>query len=171
MAIRGKSVCVEQLSNLNISVLLLLKFYLFARNKRFFIPTKSFVKIGIAEIFCYNKMFSSINKTFGCCGKIFGCSNKKISVAVTKPFFPCEVLLEVNIWYTHLKFTFRFQENLSVVAFMILCLAGSKKSGAKMEVLKGRYLLTGPYYTPSSRTFTSYHVFMSNTLLTPYLRW
>jgi len=44
----------------------------------FIIPTKSFVKIGIANIFCYNnKMFSSINKTFGCCRKIFGCSNKK----------------------------------------------------------------------------------------------
>ena len=41
--------------------------------KGFVIPTKSFVKIGIAKIFCYiNKMFSSINKTFGCCSKIFG---------------------------------------------------------------------------------------------------
>jgi len=62
--------------------------------KGFVIPTKSFVKIRIAKIFCYNnKMFSSINKTFGCCGKIFGCSNKKLFVvpnfvAVTKPFFP-----------------------------------------------------------------------------------
>jgi len=45
--------------------------------KGFVIPTKSFVKIGIKKIFCYNKMFSSINKTFGCCSKIFGCSNKK----------------------------------------------------------------------------------------------
>jgi len=43
----------------------------------FVIPTKSFVKIGIIKIFCYNnKMFGSINNTFGCCGKIFGCSNK-----------------------------------------------------------------------------------------------
>jgi len=46
--------------------------------KGFVTPTKSFVKIGITKIFCYNKkMFSSINKTFGCCSKIFGCSNKK----------------------------------------------------------------------------------------------
>jgi len=45
--------------------------------KGFVIPTKSFVKIGLTKIFCYNKMFSSMNKTFGCCGKIFGCSNKK----------------------------------------------------------------------------------------------
>ena len=47
-------------------------------------------------IFCYNKIFSSINKMLGCCSKIFGCSNKKIFVvpyfvAVTKPFFPCTV--------------------------------------------------------------------------------
>jgi len=40
--------------------------------KGFVIPTKSFVKIGIAKIFCYNKMFSSINKSFGCCSQIFG---------------------------------------------------------------------------------------------------
>jgi len=62
--------------------------------KGFVRPTKSFVKIGIAEIFCYNKMFSSINKTFGCYSKNFGCSNKKKFVVpnfvvVTKPFFPC----------------------------------------------------------------------------------
>jgi len=56
-------------------------------------PTKSFVKIGIAKIICYNnKMFSLINKTFGCYSKIFGCSNKNLFVvpyfvAVTKPFF------------------------------------------------------------------------------------
>jgi len=31
--------------------------------KGFVIPTKSFVKIGITKIFCYNKMFSSINKS------------------------------------------------------------------------------------------------------------
>jgi len=59
--------------------------------KGFVIPTKSFVNIGITKIFCYNKMFSSINKTFGCCSKIFGYSNKKIIVpnfvAVTKQFF------------------------------------------------------------------------------------
>jgi len=46
--------------------------------KGFVIPTKSFVKIEITKMFCYNnKMFSSINKTFGCSSKIFGCSNKK----------------------------------------------------------------------------------------------
>jgi len=60
--------------------------------KGFVIPTKSFVKIGLAKIFCYNnKMFSSINKMFGCCSKIFDCSNKNFVVpnfvAVTKPFF------------------------------------------------------------------------------------
>jgi len=46
--------------------------------KGFVLPTKSFVKIGIAKTFCYNKIISSINKTFGCCSKLFGCSNKKI---------------------------------------------------------------------------------------------
>jgi len=61
--------------------------------KGFVIPTKSFVKIGITKIFCYdNKMFSPINKTFGCCSKIFGCRNKEVFVvpnfvAITKPFF------------------------------------------------------------------------------------
>jgi len=56
-------------------------------------PTKSFVKIVITKIFCYNKIFSSINKTFGCCSEIFGCSNKinlfivPNFVAVTKLFF------------------------------------------------------------------------------------
>jgi len=45
--------------------------------KGFVIPTKSFDKIGITKIICYNnKMFSSINKTFGCCSKKFGCGNK-----------------------------------------------------------------------------------------------
>jgi len=47
--------------------------------KSFVIPTKSFVKIRITKIFCYNKMFGSINKTFGCCGKFFGCSNKNLT--------------------------------------------------------------------------------------------
>ena len=43
------------------------------RKKGFVIPTKSFVKIEITKIFCYNnKMFSYITKTFGCCSKIFG---------------------------------------------------------------------------------------------------
>jgi len=47
--------------------------------KGFVTPTKSFVKIGITKILCYNnKMFSSINETFGCRSKIFGGSNKKI---------------------------------------------------------------------------------------------
>jgi len=64
--------------------------------KGFVIPTKSFVKIGITKIFCYNnKMFSSINKTFGCCSKfLVAATKKKIQVfvvpyfvAVTKPFF------------------------------------------------------------------------------------
>jgi len=41
--------------------------------KGFVIPTKSFVKIGITKIFCYNKkMFRSIKITFGCCSKMFG---------------------------------------------------------------------------------------------------
>jgi len=65
----------------------------YSRKKGFVVPTKEFVKIGIAKIFCYNnKLFSSINKTFGCCSEIFGCSNKKIIVvsnfvAVPKPVF------------------------------------------------------------------------------------
>jgi len=45
--------------------------------KSFVTPSKSFVKIAITKIFCYNKMFGSINKTFGYRGKFFGCSNKK----------------------------------------------------------------------------------------------
>jgi len=64
------------------------------RIKDFVIPTKSFVKIGIAKIFCHNnKMFTSINKTFGCCSKIFGCSNKKKYLLVccrNKTIFPRE---------------------------------------------------------------------------------
>jgi len=36
------------------------------------IPTKSFVKIGMTKVFCYNnKRFSSINETSGCCSKSF----------------------------------------------------------------------------------------------------
>ena len=55
--------------------------------KGFVVPTKSFVKIGITKIFCYNnKMFSSINKTFGCCNKIFVCSNKN---NICCPQFSC----------------------------------------------------------------------------------
>jgi len=55
--------------------------------KGFVKPTKSFVKIGITKIFCYNnKMFSSIKKTFGCCSKIFGCSNKNV---ICCPEFCC----------------------------------------------------------------------------------
>ena len=51
---------------------------LLTEKKSFVIPSKSFVKIGKTNIFCYNnKMFSSINKTLGCCSEIFGCSNKK----------------------------------------------------------------------------------------------
>jgi len=51
--------------------------------KGFVIPTKSFVKIGTAKIFCYNnKMFSPINKTFGCCSKMF-------VAAATKKCFCC----------------------------------------------------------------------------------
>jgi len=43
--------------------------------KGFVIPTKSFVKIGVTKIFCYdNKMFSSINKTFGSNKKFICCS-------------------------------------------------------------------------------------------------
>jgi len=46
-------------------------------NKGFVKPTKSFAKVGIAKISCYNsKTFGSINKTFGRCGKMFGCNNK-----------------------------------------------------------------------------------------------
>jgi len=63
------------------------------------VPTKSFVKIGITKIFCYNnKMFSYINKTFGCCSKIFVAATKNLFVvpnfvAVTKPFFSVKLIL------------------------------------------------------------------------------
>jgi len=42
--------------------------------KGFVIPTKSFVKIWMTKIFCYdNKMFNSIKKNAFCCySKIFG---------------------------------------------------------------------------------------------------
>jgi len=54
--------------------------------KGFVIPTKSFVKIGIKTIFCYNnKMLSSTNKTFGCCSQIFGCSKKKLLALILLP--------------------------------------------------------------------------------------
>jgi len=72
--------------------------------KGFVVPTKSFVKIGITKIFCYNnKMFSSINNTFGCCSKIFGWSNKKLICccpnffALTKPFFPWSLVQACKI--------------------------------------------------------------------------
>jgi len=61
--------------------------------KGFVTPTKSFVKIGITKIFCYNnKMFSSIDKTFGCSAKFSVEATKNLFVvpnfvAVTKPFF------------------------------------------------------------------------------------
>jgi len=57
------------------------------------ILTKSFVKIGVTNTFCYNnKMFSSVNKTFGCCSEILVAATKILSVvpnfvAVTKSFF------------------------------------------------------------------------------------
>ena len=55
--------------------------------KGFVIPTKSFGKIGITKLFCYNnKMFSSINNTFGCDSKIFCCSIKNF---ICRPYFCC----------------------------------------------------------------------------------
>jgi len=53
--------------------------------KGFVVLTKSFVKIGIAKTFCYNKMFSSINITWVAATKIlFVVPN---FVAVPKLFF------------------------------------------------------------------------------------
>jgi len=47
--------------------------------KGFVIPTKSFVKIGITKLFCYNnKMFSSINKTFWLLQENFWLKQQKI---------------------------------------------------------------------------------------------
>ena len=65
------------------------KYTVFSRKKCFVIPTKSFVKIGIAKVFCYNKMFTSINKLFGsflveAIKNSFAVPN---FVPVTKPFF------------------------------------------------------------------------------------
>jgi len=65
-----------------------------AHKKGFVIPTKSFVKIGIAKIFFYDKMFSSINKAFGCCSEFLAAATKNVFVvpnfvAVTKRFFFC----------------------------------------------------------------------------------
>jgi len=49
--------------------------------KGFVIPTKSFVKIGITKIFCYNnRMFSSINRTFVAAAKFLVEPTKKIFV-------------------------------------------------------------------------------------------
>jgi len=76
--------------------------------KGFVIPTKSFVKIGITKIFCYNnKMFSYINKTFGCRSKFLVATTKTLFVvpnfvAVTKPFFPC-VLINTRLKFTTLS--------------------------------------------------------------------
>jgi len=65
------------------------------RIKGFVIPTKSFDKIGMAKIFCYNnKMFSSISaKRLVAAAKFLIAATKKIFVvpnfvALTKPFFP-----------------------------------------------------------------------------------
>jgi len=60
--------------------------------KGFVIPTKSFVKIGITKIFCYNKMFGSINKRLVAAAKFLVAATKILCVvhyfvAVTKPFF------------------------------------------------------------------------------------
>ena len=45
--------------------------------KGFVMPTKSFVKIGITKIFCYNiKQFGSINKMFRSINKTFRSINK-----------------------------------------------------------------------------------------------
>jgi len=61
--------------------------------KDFFIPAKSFVKIGITKIFCYNnKMFISINNSLVAAAKFLVEATKNSFVvpnffAVTKPFF------------------------------------------------------------------------------------
>jgi len=65
--------------------------------KGFVIPTKSFVKIGIAKKNCYNnKMFISINKSLVAAAKFLVAATKNsfvvpYFVAVTKAFFPCAV--------------------------------------------------------------------------------
>jgi len=81
----------------------------------FVIPTKSFVKIGITKIFCYNnKMLSSINKTFGCCSQTFGCSNKKficlslILLPKQNLFFPC-TFLRMTCFAFHVSPKFNLQ--------------------------------------------------------------
>ena len=56
--------------------------------------TISFVKIGIAKIFCYKKYLVLSTKRLVAAAKFFvAASKKKIVVlnfvAVTKPFFPC----------------------------------------------------------------------------------
>jgi len=66
--------------------------------KGFVIPTKSFVKIGIAKIFCYyNKIFSSVNKTLVAAAKFLVAATKILFVvpnfiALTKPFFSVSML-------------------------------------------------------------------------------
>jgi len=61
--------------------------------KGFVIPTKSFVKIGITEIFCYNnKMLFLSTKRLVAAAKFLVAATKKLFVdpnfaAVTKPFF------------------------------------------------------------------------------------
>jgi len=58
----------------------------------FVIPTKSFVKIGIKKVFCYNKMFGSITKRLVAAAKLLVAATKILFVvfnfvAVTKPLF------------------------------------------------------------------------------------
>jgi len=59
--------------------------FLHTKKKGFLIPTKSFIKIGITKIFCYNKMFSAAAKFLVEATKnLFVVPN---FVAVTIPFF------------------------------------------------------------------------------------
>ena len=91
--------------------------------KGFVIPTKSFVKIGTTKIFCYNKIFSSINKTFGCSAKFLVAATKKSFVfpnfvAVTKPFFSRASMLPSRSGFrrTFLAITLRIEKDRKGVA-------------------------------------------------------
>jgi len=87
-----------------------------ARNQGYFIPTKSFVKIGITKIFCYNnKMFLSSKRLVAATKNIFVVPN---FVAVTKPFFSrdvsyCQTLLGYRMTGRILNVTCFLQLNFS----------------------------------------------------------
>jgi len=110
--------------------------------KRFVIPTKPFVKIGITKIFSYNnKIFSSVNKSFGC-------GNKKILVvpnfvAITKLFFPWTHALGMRIKQKSVIWLF-----LKVPLWITISMESSQRDLFIDKVVEGFILKNNQIATP-----------------------